>query len=78
MNQNRSLTIVGVFVSAFAIFLALQNQKPETKSIKTQTTTPLVTTAKPRSVAPRKVEVEPSNQFTVETRVSMADPNQTN
>lgn len=78
MNQNRSLTIVGVFISALAICVALLEQKPETKSTKPQTTTPLVTTAKSRSVAPRKVEVEPSNQFTVETRVSMADPNQTN
>lgn len=61
MNQNRSLTIVGVFISALAICVALLEQKPETKQ-QYQPQTKIEQVKKEVFVAKAKVRQQPTLQ----------------
>jgi hypothetical protein len=72
--DKSSLKIVGVFSVILAAILAYQNQnQPQTKS-KPKPEVSKVIKVKPRLTSHK----DTSNQFTIETRVSVADPNQNN
>ncbi len=77
--KRRSLTYVGAFLFALAIFLAWSEMKqPKTKQQPLAQASE-VSKPKPRLVTTKKTEAKPQpvvEEFTIKTRVSMANPNQ--